>query len=593
MGIGRNDRVAIVLPDGPEMAVTFVAVAAGATSAPLNPAYRANEFDFYLSDLNAKALVVQAGIESPARAVAQARGIPLIELSPVKDAEAGIFTLAGPKGVACARNGFAQADDLALVLHTSGTTSRPKIVPLTQTNICTSAHNVRACLELVDGDRCLNLMPLFHVHGLVAGLLASLAVGASVVCPPGFYAPKFFEWMEGFRPTWYTAVPTMHQAVLARAPLNREVIANCPLRLVRSSSSALPPQVKAELESVFNAPVIEAYGMTEAAHQITCNPLPPHQRKAGSVGVAAAVQVAIADEAGSLLPSSETGEIVIRGANVLSGYENNPSVNGSAFINGWFKTGDQGYLDEDGYLFITGRLKEIINRGGEKISPREIDELLMDHPAVAQAVTFAVPHSKLGEEVAAAVVLRERGSATEWEIREFAAARLSDFKVPRRVVILDEIPKGPTGKIQRIGLAQKLRLTAPDHEAEQVKVAYAAPRTPLEEMLARIWSKVLGVEPVGIHDNFFGLGGDSILAARIINQVRETLSVELSFLTFTDTPTVEGMSLAVVQSQAVKAERDDMAAVLAELEGLSDDEVQRLLQREIERAEREIGGEGL
>jgi len=247
MGMGRNDRVAIVLPNGPEMAVTFIAVAAGATSAPLNPAYRANEFDFYLSDLNAKALIIQSGMDSSAIAVAQARDIPIIELSPVLEAEAGIFALRGDKRSRAARNGFSQPNDVALVLHTSGTTSRPKIVPLKQTNICTSAHNIRAALELVDTDRCLNVMPLFHIHGLMAATLSSLVAGASVICTPGFYAPKFFEWMEAFQPTWYTAVPTMHQAILARAASNREILVRCPLRFVRSSSSSLPPQVMAEL----------------------------------------------------------------------------------------------------------------------------------------------------------------------------------------------------------------------------------------------------------------------------------------------------------------------------------------------------------
>lgn len=558
MGMGRNDRVAIVLPNGPEMAVAFIAVAAGATSAPLNPAYRANEFDFYLSDLNAKALIIQSGMDSPAIAVAQARGIPIIELSPVLEAEAGILTLKGDKHSRAARNGFAQPNDVALVLHTSGTTSRPKIVPLTQTNLCTSAHNIRVALELVDSDRCLNVMPLFHIHGLMAATLSSLATGASVVCTPGFYAPKFFEWMDEFRPTWYTAVPTMHQAILARAASNREIIARCPLRFVRSSSSSLPPQVMAELESVFNAPVIEAYGMTEASHQMASNPLPPRQRKPGSVGVAAGPEVAIMDEAGNLLPPGETGEIVIRGANVTQGYENNPTANESAFTNGWFRTGDQGFMDNDGYLFITGRLKEIINRGGEKIAPREVDEALLDHPAVAQAVTFAVPHATLGEDVAAAVVLRENASVTEREIRELAFARLADYKVPSQVLIVDEIPKGPTGKLQRIGLADKL--------APKLKAEFVAPRDPVEDALARIWGEVLGIEQVSVCDNFFALGGDSLLATQLVSRVRAAFGVELPLGTIFREPTVADQALVI----------EDM--LLKEIEELTEEEARRLAE---------------
>jgi len=539
MGMGRNDRVAIVLPNGPEMAVAFVAVAAGATSAPLNPAYRANEFDFYLSDLKAKALIIQSGMDSPAIAVAHARGIPIIELLPALEAEAGIFTLRGDKRSRTARNGFAQPNDVALVLHTSGTTSRPKIVPLTQTNICTSAHNIRVALELVDSDRCLNVMPLFHIHGLMAATLSSLATGASVVCTPGFDASKFFGWLEAFRPTWYTAVPTMHQAILERAASNRHIIARCPLRFIRSCSASLPPKSMAELEGVFNAPVIESYGMTEAAHQMASNPLPPRQRKPGSVGVAAGPEVAIMDEAGNLLPAGETGEIVIRGANVTRGYENNPAANESAFTNGWFRTGDQGYMDANGYFYITGRLKEIINRGGEKIAPREVDEALIDHPAVAQAVTFAVPHATLSEDVAAAVVLRENASVTERELREFAFARLADYKVPSQVVIVDEIPKGPTGKLQRIGLAEKL--------AKKLKAAFVAPRNAVESTLARIWAEALGLDHVGVHDNFFAMGGDSLLAARVISRIRTAFHVEVPLPTIFQAPTIEQLASLLVE----------------------------------------------
>jgi acyl-CoA synthetase (AMP-forming)/AMP-acid ligase II/acyl carrier protein len=558
MGVGRNDRVAIVLPNGPEMTVAFLAVASGATSAPLNPAYGANDFDFYLSDLNVKALIIQSGMNSPARTIARAHGISIIELSPVLEAEAGIFTLMGDKRSSVAHSGFAQPDDVALVLHTSGTTSRPKIVPLTQTNICTSAHNIRGAFELDNRDRCLNVMPLFHIHGLVAAILSTLASGASVVCTPGFDASKFFEWLEAFRPTWYTAVPTMHQAILERAGSNRDIIARCPLRFIRSCSASLPPKVMAQLESVLNAPVIESYGMTEAAHQMTSNPLPPRQRKPGSVGVATGPEVAIMDEAGNLLPANETGEIVIRGANVMRGYENNPIANASAFTNGWFRTGDQGLMDNDDYLFITGRLKEIINRGGEKIAPREVDEVLLDHPAVAQAVTFAIPHATLGEDVATAVVLRENALVTEREIRELAFARLADYKVPSQILIVDGIPKGPTGKLQRIGLAEKL--------TPKLKAEFVAPTDPVEDALARIWTEVLGIEKVGIYDNFFALGGDSLRATQLVSRVRTAFQVELPLKTIFREPTVTDQARVI----------EDI--LISEIEELTEEEAQRLAE---------------
>jgi acyl-CoA synthetase (AMP-forming)/AMP-acid ligase II len=460
LGVGRGDRVAIVLPNGPEMASAFVAVASGCAACPLNPAYRADEFEFYLSDLNARALLVEKGSTSPAVAVARKLGVRVLELT-ATDEGSGAFTLAPADDVtatATANGGSAQAGDVALILHTSGTTSRPKIVPLTQANVCASAGNIAETLALTPADRELGIMPLFHIHGLIAGVLAPLSAGSTIFCSPGFNALKFFAWMAECKPTWYTAVPTMHQTILARAAANQQIIAAHPLRFLRSSSSSIPPQVIAELEAAFKAPLIESYGMTEASHQMASNPLPPAVRKPGTVGRAAGPEVAIMDEDGNLLPAGDTGEIVIRGANVTAGYENNPKANAEAFTHGWFRTGDQGCLDADGYLSITGRLKEIINRGGEKISPREVDEVLMDHPAVAQVVTFAIPHDKLGEDVGAVVVLREGQTAGERELRDFVSKRLADYKVPRRIVFTEEIPKGATGKLQRIGLAAKLGL---------------------------------------------------------------------------------------------------------------------------------------
>jgi acyl-CoA synthetase (AMP-forming)/AMP-acid ligase II len=468
LGIGRNDRVAIVLPNGPEMATCFMACARGVASAPLNPAYRADEFQFYLSDLNAKALIVEQGSHSPAIEVAQQLGVRLIDLLPQPEQGAGSFTLQPREARADApavHGGDAQPDDVSMVLHTSGTTSRPKIVPLSQANLHASAGNIRASLALTAADRCLNVMPLFHIHGLIAAVSASLSAGGSIWCAPGFDALRFFGWMKAAAPTWYTAVPTMHQAILLRAARNRDVIGAAPLRFLRSSSASLPGQVMEALGETFAAPVIEAYGMTEATHQMASNPLPPRAQKPGSVGIAAGPQLRIAHELENRLIDG-VGEVVICGPNVTGGYESNPEANEKNFFTlnaeRWFRTGDQGKLDAEGYLRLTGRLKEIINRGGEKISPLEVDGVLMDHPAVQQVVTFAIAHPKLGEEVGAAVVLRDGHSATEQEIRSFAATRMADFKVPRRIVILDDIPKGATGKLQRIGLAEKLGLGAAD-----------------------------------------------------------------------------------------------------------------------------------
>ena len=458
IGLGRGDRVAIVLPNGPEMATAFVAVGVGMTTAPLNPKYREEEFKFYLSDLKAKALMVEQGSESPAINAAKSLGIPVINIVVPENAPAGYFQIVGDRIGNSDSPGTASEDEIALILHTSGTTSRPKIVPLSQKNICASADNISKTLKLTVEDRCLNIMPLFHIHGLIAAVLSSLRAGASIYCTPGFNALKFFAWHDDILPTWYTAVPTMHQAILTRAERNKSSIEHSKLRFIRSSSASLPPQIMAALEAAWGSPVIEAYGMTEAAHQMASNPLPPAKQKPGSVGLPAGPEVAIMGKYDEILKVGDLGEIVIRGANVTSGYENNPSANKEAFADGWFRTGDQGTIDDDGYLKLTGRLKEIINRGGEKISPREVDEVIMNHPAVEQVVTFAVPHDKLGENVAAAIVLNQGIDADEKSIREFAALSLADFKVPRLIVFLDEIPKGATGKLQRIGLADKLGL---------------------------------------------------------------------------------------------------------------------------------------
>jgi acyl-CoA synthetase (AMP-forming)/AMP-acid ligase II len=456
IGIGRNDRVAIVLPNGPEMAAAFIAIGAGATTAPLNPAYRADEFNFYLTDLKAKALVVQKGVATEARDVAAKLGVTVLELVPGE--HAGSFTLEGGSPAQAAQPGAAEAGDIALVLHTSGTTARPKIVPLSQANICASARHIGATLALSPADACLNIMPLFHIHGLIAAVLSSLGAGGAVICTPGFDALRFFRLLDEERPSWYTAVPTMHQTILTRADRNAEIIERAKLRFIRSSSASLPGPVMEQLEAVFGCPLVESYGMTEASHQMASNPL-AGPRKPGSVGQAAGPEVAIMDDDGTILPQGEIGEVVIRGPNVTAGYEANPDANAKAFTHGWFRTGDQGAFDAEGFLTLTGRLKELINRGGEKVSPLEVDGVLSAHPAVAQALTFAMPHAKLGEEVAAAVVLREGADCSERELRDFVAQQLADFKVPRKVVFLPEIPKGATGKLMRIGLAEKLGLT--------------------------------------------------------------------------------------------------------------------------------------
>lgn len=456
-GIGRGDSVAIVLNNGAHMAAGFAGIASAAAAAPLHPGLLEHEFHENLESLGAKALVTEAGVQSGAPSAAKDLGIPVLEL--VRTDAAGGFRLEGSGTGGSRIRGFAESSDNALLLHTSGTTARPKLVPLTHANLATSARNIANTLQLAPSDACLNVMPLFHIHGLVGVLLASWSAGAEVAATPGFHALRFFQWLRDLRPTWYSAVPTMHQAILQRAKRNAQDVARNRLRLVRSSSAALAPTLLAQLEDTFECRVVESYGMTEASHQMTSNPLAPGERKPGTVGTPAGPEVAVMAESGQFLPRLERGEVVVRGPSITDGYLDNPEANAKSFTDGWFRTGDQGFCDTDGYFTITGRLKELINRGGEKISPREVDEALLQHDAVAQAVAFAMPHEKLGEEVAAAVVLQEGTTLTQSALRGFVAERLAGYKVPRRIVFLDEIPKGPSGKAKRVGLASALGIS--------------------------------------------------------------------------------------------------------------------------------------
>jgi acyl-CoA synthetase (AMP-forming)/AMP-acid ligase II len=454
IGIQRGDRVATVLPNGLPAIVSFIAASVAGTAAPLNPGYREDEFSFYLEDTGAKVLLClpdAAGSEkSAARKAAEGRGVPVYSL---EMDDAGYVRIAGaPTGKTAA---LPTRDDVALVLHTSGSTGRPKRVPILHRNITASTGNIVEHYKLTPTDVSLCVMPLFHVHGLVASTLSTLLSGGTVVVPGKFNPLSFWRTVRDTGATWYSAVPTIHNLLLSRAGSERPAGAEG-LRFIRSCSAALPPEMMEKMEQVFGAPVLEAYGMTEASHQMASSPQPPAARKAGSVGPGTGVHIGIMDDAGKLLATGERGEVVIKGPNVVSGYENNPEANAKSYTDGWFRTGDQGFLDADGYLTLTGRIKELINRGGEKIGPREIDEVLLTHPCVAEAVAFGVPHATWGEEVAAAIVLKENETATEADLQAFCKERLADFKRPKKFYIIETIPRTATGKIQRGAVAKAL-----------------------------------------------------------------------------------------------------------------------------------------
>jgi len=446
-GVTRGDRVGSALPNGFANIVTFLAASTAGTAAPLNPAYKEDEFRFYLEDTNARVLLLPPDGLDEARRAAGDR----VRILTVETDASGAVTLSGVTGGPPAAP--PAVDDVALILHTSGSTGRPKRVPLTHANLSISSGNVARSYALSPDDVALCVMPLFHVHGLVASTLATLATGGTVVVPQKFSPLSFWRIARDHGVTWYSAVPTIHQLLLARAEKGAARPAGAEkLRFIRSCSAALPPQVMHDLEAAFGAPVLEAYGMTEAAHQMASNPLPPAARLPGSVGPGTDVRISIMDTEGRHLPAGERGEVVIQGPNVVTGYENNPEANATSFTGGWFRTGDQGVLDENGYLTLTGRLKEMINRGGEKISPREIDEALLTHPAVAEAVAFGTPHPTWGEEVAATVTVRE--PVTEQDLLAYCKERMADYKRPKQIHIVDAIPRTATGKIQRRVVAQ-------------------------------------------------------------------------------------------------------------------------------------------
>ena len=448
-GVRPGDSVAMCFGNNPEMVICFLGiVTAGASAAPLNPAYTTGEFTSYLSDLRPRLMVRHGSAGAPLEAACAELRIDVLTAAGTSAAEVALDA-----GTALGEIPDPDPDAAALLLHTSGTTSRPKVVPLRQRHLVSSARAIASFYELGPQDVSHCVMPLFHVHGLVASTLATLATGGTVLVPPRFSASSFWPDTVAHGATWYSAVPTIHGVLSARAA--SEPVPDHRLRFARSCSSALPRPLQEEAEERFRIPIAQAYGMTEAAHQMASNPLPPEERRPGSVGRATGIEIGILDEQWRQLPPEHVGEVAVRGASVIDGYRDNPEANASSFRDGWFRTGDLGRLSADGYLTLDGRIKEMINRGGEKISPIEVEEVLLRHPGVAEAAVFGRANEKYGESVAAAVV--PAGSVTEADLQAHCAAVLATFKVPDSIALLDAIPKGPTGKVQRRFLADQVK----------------------------------------------------------------------------------------------------------------------------------------
>nr|WP_246752484.1 AMP-binding protein [Bradyrhizobium diazoefficiens] len=537
-GVSRTDRVAVVLPNGPEAAVAMVALAAGAVCVPLNPDFTCEEYKRYFAELHLAALLAHTDPTSACCRAASSLGIRIIEIVTRPGDGAGAFSLAGQRPRGAPNDQFASSPDDAFILLTSGSTSRPKRVPLTHASVCLSARNVGVNLELRSRDRLLSVLPLFHGHGLISGVLAALTAGSSVVCAPGFDPTAFFGWLRQFRPTWYTAVPAVHQAILREANLHKDAARRSSLRLIRSASTSLARDVLGELEALFGVPVIDTYGMTEATTQIAANPL--QRRKLGSVGRPAGPEIAIVDSHGRRLPAGRRGEIELQGPTITSGYDSDAAATMSAFRRNWFRTGDIGYFDAEGYLFIVGRIKEIIHKGGQKVAPAEVEEALLSHPDVIEVAVFPVPHGRLGAEISAAVVLRRDAELSAQKLRDFARELLSGFKVPGPIHIVSEIPKGAGGKINRGQLAAALSAIQP--KADERGAEMVARRSALERQLAGIWANILGTDHVEIDQDIFALGLDSLAMAQMILRLEKRFGVEVSFEDIFRAPTVSALA---------------------------------------------------
>jgi acyl-CoA synthetase (AMP-forming)/AMP-acid ligase II len=530
LGFGQGGRIAVALPSGPEAAVAMLATMSWAVCAPLDPSLELEACASLLESMRADALLALQGEEVPAVSAARTLGLRVLRLLHPSDEASEIIAVCAESIGRPVEPKPPRGNDLALILHTSGTTAQPKIVPLNHAQIIARAR----LNPLVASDRGIYPAPLFTSSAIESGLLATVAAGASVVFPARFDAEGIVDHLERLQPTYMWASPGVYAEVL-EAVVNRKSAVTTSLRFLRSGGSALPAVLQENLEAAFDVPVMQGYGMTETG-VIARNPLPPGQRRAGSAGKPLGTQVHISSSTGKFLPQGEVGEIVVQGAGVMTGYEN-AEANRLAFRDGWFRTGDLGYFDEDGFLFLTGRLDEAINRGGRQVSPAEVDTALLSHPAVFEAATFAVPHPSLTADVAAAVVLRAPGAATAQELRQYALARLAPFKVPTTIVLVDSLPKNALGKVQRSVLAGTLR--------ESLRASFLPPRDKDEEFVARVFAQVLGLERIGALDNFFELGGDSLSGMRVVARVNLACGIDLSAVSLFEMPTVGEFANAV------------------------------------------------
>ncbi|MGE0650496.1 MAG: AMP-binding protein [Alphaproteobacteria bacterium] len=555
-GFGRGDRIATVGPNNAATAALVTSIWGCATAVPMNPSLSAGEFAIYFRDLKVQAVAIVDGVDTVAGMVAKEIGLPVLSVECVDRDAAGMIAIRPrPHSGKAACPGAAKGDDIAHVLLTSGTTSHSKAVPITVRQLSTKVHRYSGALELTAADRCLNLMPLFHGHSLQGSLGPTLFAGGSLVTLSEFSVESFFRLLATLGPTWYTGSYTFQHAIHAAAPLHAAEIANSKLRFTRTASGHLDDRIAEELEGLLRAPVITGYSTTETSC-ICLSPQPPRKHKWGTVGLPAGTPVAIMGPDNRLLPQGERGEVVVRCTDVFSGYENDPAANAASFIDGWFRTGDEGVFDAEGYLTLTGRIKDIINRGGEKITPSEVDSALLGHPDIADAITFPIPHTTLGQEVGAAVVPVKGAEMTDETLTRFLRRRIAPFKVPRRFVFVDEIPRGPTGKVSRQGLAEQFGLMVDSAVTRRESTKGDRRATAVEAKLQRLWADALRLKDIGLHEDFFMLGGDSLQAVELFLRVEKEFGRRLPRSVLFEASTVAKMAEhieAVVPSSCIVA----------------------------------------
>jgi oxalate---CoA ligase len=538
--LGARDRVAIVLPDGPELAITIAAVACHATIVPLNPELTAIDIDDLFASLQVNGVVVAEGAEIPARDAALRHNTCLFEAS--AQGTGVELTLRSPPLTRVLQDIAVGPDDPAMILRTSGTTARPKLVPVTHRNLLAMAMRLQGWFDLVPSDRVLCVMPLHYAQGLKNALFVPLILGSSLACPRRSSDTDFFSWLSEHKPTWYSAGPTLHRAVLDRARTLPDAEFSHSLRFIQSAAAPLPDAIHDGLETVFGIPVLDSYGLSEAG-LVAAGSVAPEGRKRGTVGKPWCGELAIKTEDGAIFEIGGPGEIVVRGPGVTPGYVDDSEANRAAFTDGWFHTGDLGRIDSDGFLTVVGRIKDLINRGGEKVAPAEIDQALLRHHAVLEAAAFSIPHTRLGEDVIAAVVLRSGAAATSLELRQFLQTILVPFKIPRRIHIVTSLPKGDTGKIRRPELARLFGTSS----ARRSSVDW---RWPLEIEIAEVWQRLLGRESIGPEDDFFDLGGDSLLATKMLVELEHLTGRRLPQAILFDNATIRQLAESLAQNNA-------------------------------------------